>query len=89
MVFELQNLHVEFATMLRDYDYEYLTLYGDNQKTIMVTVLNIGDPYRTKLAYNWGEFCEFNNFKSREIIQSRLDVTSLNKRYHVYKFLFP
>lgn len=69
MIFELEKLQVDFATILRDYDYEYVTLYSDSGKTKTMTLLNIEDAYRTKIAYGWDEFYDSNNFKSGDKIQ--------------------
>ncbi|KAI5409619.1 hypothetical protein KIW84_055160 [Lathyrus oleraceus] len=44
-------VEVEFATILRDYGYEYVTLCGDSGKMKTMALLNIEDAYRTKIAY--------------------------------------
>lgn len=79
------KLQVNFVSILKEYDYEDLILGGDNIKTLIMTLLNIQDPYRTKLAYEWDDFCESSQFKSGDKILFRLDVTSLTKKCHVYK----
>lgn len=78
-------MQVDFASILKEYDYEDLIMCGDNGKTKIMTLLNIEDPYRTKLAYEWDQFCEANWYKSGDRIRFRLGVTSLTKKCHVYK----
>lgn len=49
----MQKLQVNFATTLRDNDFEDLTLYGDNEKSKTLMLFNIEDPYCTKLGNKW------------------------------------
>ena len=76
---------MDFAEVLRDYDYEDLILCGDNGKMKMMQLFHVGDTHKTKLGYEWDEFCKDNNFKAGDTIQFRFDVTLLNKICYVYK----
>ncbi|KAL5079623.1 hypothetical protein RYX36_008044 [Vicia faba] len=80
-----QKLHPKFARVLRCQDYEVVTLCSDNGRTQMLLVLNIEDSHRTKLGYEWDEFCKSNLFRGGDRIRFRLDVRDANKTCHVYK----
>ncbi|XP_058747396.1 uncharacterized protein LOC131620358 isoform X2 [Vicia villosa] len=83
----IQRLQPEFVQLLRDNDYEVLTLCGDNGRTKMLLILNTDDPVRSKLGYEWDEFCASNLLQIEDIIKFKIDVTDTHGTCHVYKEL--